>query len=1048
MKNFFKFLMWFFGILVILIAIISVTVKLSENQITDFALDKVSESIDASVKIGNVNFNVVRKFPYASIELENVWLGASEIFNLPDSLSIESDSLLFIKKVYIAVNTRSFMNSKYEIVNVELSGLELSYDVDTAGNTNFDFLMSMDTTQQEEEVVEDSALQFMDILLSDLTLTDITLNFNDASMRAHARLHIPELNLEGKVYGETYTGQVKGSILLTDCGFEDYNVDLMQETYLNFNVGYENDSIYVNNINLNTDGLDLEVLGNAAISDSIYTDLKINLANVNLGELIKYAPKELLQEYGVEKVAGLINIQSSIKGYYADSSSLPQVDAQISITDGTVITKDYPSLNYFSCSGMVSNGKQQNNRTTSAEFSSLKFKTDNSNIDLAFKVSNIDKPSYWLKSNMLLNFADIAAFIPDSTVDYLNGKMKVSFETKGILPNDLGMNSADYFMDRTKLKVELIDVNTALDSITVINDLSLKFAYAPRRIDLTDLAFEAPGYDIAMSNTHVKAKILGKVRDMDHMGADIESFNFQFGSSSISGKAYVKDLKEPNYKLDTDIKLALNEFKSFISDTLLKDIGGTLEMGIQSFGTVNLDSIETQAVPIAFEQTNLSIKVTDFMVVEAMQDPKMTIDDFDLDFEMAEDTLLINSLFFSAMDMTFEMDSTSIWNVYKTIIQEQKDIPLIVQTNIKVGEINYDLIESLMAVEDTLPANEIAQEMPDSPVVNDTVLVDSVKDPAPLLPDFAELGVPHFMVRGKLDVAKVQYEKNLVDDISLLFRFTDSLYVIDQLKFKTSKGDFLTSVMLDARNWDRPRVEFRNTIAGLDLKELLENNDNFGDTAITSEKISGTLTSELHARAFYIDGEWPTRRIRSKGNFMLEDGKIYDYEPLVELSKSMKALGGLRELDKMDFNTLKTSIFFFKDKLYVPKTDIVSSSLDLSASALQKMNDDYEYHIQLHLGDVLTGKSDRLMEAQEKQNKKDGATVERNGINLVAIDMDGETKFGFDNDNLKKKFKNNLNKQHGFLNFSFNPVLVNFSTEMDRTKRNKELIEKYGTKKK
>ena len=122
--------MWFLGVVIILIAIISVAVKLSEDQITDFALDKVSESIDAPIQIGHVNFNVVRKFPFASIELENVWLGASEIFNVPDSLGLKSDSLLFIKKVFIAVNTRSFLNSKYEIVNVELSGLELSYDVD------------------------------------------------------------------------------------------------------------------------------------------------------------------------------------------------------------------------------------------------------------------------------------------------------------------------------------------------------------------------------------------------------------------------------------------------------------------------------------------------------------------------------------------------------------------------------------------------------------------------------------------------------------------------------------------------------------------------------------------------------------------------------------------------------------------------------------------------------------------------------------------------------------------------------------------------------
>ena len=39
-----------------------------------------------------------------------------------------------------------------------------------------------------------------------------------------------------------------------------------------------------------------------------------------------------------------------------------------------------------------------------------------------------------------------------------------------------------------------------------------------------------------------------------------------------------------------------------------------------------------------------------------------------------------------------------------------------------------------------------------------------------------------------------------------------------------------------------------------------------------------------------------------------------------------------------------------------------------------------------------------------------------------------------------KKFKNKLNKQEGMLNLLFNPLLVNFSTDLDRSARNKKII--------
>jgi hypothetical protein len=217
-------------------------------------------------------------------------------------------------------------------------------------------------------------------------------------------------------------------------------------------------------------------------------------------------------------------------------------------------------------------------------------------------------------------------------------------------------------------------------------------------------------------------------------------------------------------------------------------------------------------------------------------------------------------------------------------------------------------------------------------------------------------------------------------------------------------------------------------------------NDNFGDTSITYEKFAGLLTCELDTRAFYADGTWPTDKIRAEGHFTLEDGKIYGYEPLVDLSKN-KLVGGLKELDKLDFIKLNVSIFMLNDKVYIPKTTVVTSSMDITAFAMHGLQDEYEYHLELKLGDVLTGKSEKLIKEQEKQNKLQGVTEERNGIRLVSLKLDGDKKNGFDNDKLIEIFEEKLDKQKGWLKVFFNPNVVNFSTDLDRTKRRKEIDE-------
>ena len=79
------------------------------------------------------------------------------------------------------------------------------------------------------------------------------------------------------------------------------------------------------------------------------------------------------------------------------------------------------------------------------------------------------------------------------------------------------------------------------------------------------------------------------------------------------------------------------------------------------------------------------------------------------------------------------------------------------------------------------------------------------------------------------------------------------------------------------------------------------------------------------------------------------------------------------------------------------------------------------------------------MKKQAELNKKNGGTLDRKGLNLLAMDVDGKSKYGMESNNSKrkKKLENQLNIQQGFLNLLFNPALVNFSTDMDRAKKKK-----------
>lgn len=1040
MKKLLKIFTWFIVVIVTLVIALTVIAKLAENKITDITLKKLSETIEAPVKIDNVSFNLLRKFPLATIELNGVLLGAPKIPNGSDSMSIDMDTIICISKIYVSVKSKPLLNGIIEVMKVDIDGANINYMVDTSGATNIDFLMNIIKAEETDTLPAEP----LNLTLTDLSARNIVCNLNDSLLKTAAKVVISKLKVNAKVDGENILVSAKGGITLTNCSFGETNLHLMNKSDIKFDIDYEDDSLRIKQLVVNTDGARLNLSGGVLLDDEIKSDLTFKGSDLIMDELIKYVPEEMLKEFGLEKVSGKMNLDATVKGNYSESE-LPKVDLTIDFQNGSVTSCDYPGLKNISFRGEVTNGILRNNRSTQFDFSSFHFETGQSKFDVAFSVLDLDHPKYDIKTEMEINVGEFRDFIPDSLIQYIDGNIKASLSTKGQLPDSIGDDFVDYVMANSKANIQITDFNVDVGSTLSIKNFSTIFAYKPNNVSIHSLNIDIPTYNVELKNTSLNADFEGSINNTSELSLNLKSYHIETKGAEISGFAKVKNLDKPDYEFESKIKINLEETKAMLPDTLLKTLRGNMVVNIKSKARFDMDSISYKAMELAFKNSSVNLNLKN-ITAELSDDPLYKIENLSGVINMNPEAITINNMSGVAAGVEFGIDSTEIWNTYETFIQGSEREIFTLQTNVTLGEINNALIGVFMS-SDTTTTDIVSQESNENLVENPdhNSEVSDTTGPNYLLPDLSKLGIPHFLVRGKLAISKVEYEKNVIDDISLKFRFADSLYVIDQFKLKTCDGELNTSVKVDARKWDKPVVDVRSYINNLDVKKLLMVNDNFGDTSLTYEKVSGILTSELHLRAFYADGTWPTERIKVQGHFTVEEGSIYGYEPLVDLSKN-KIIGGLKELAQLDFNTLKTSVFMRNGKIYIPETDIVTSSMDITAFAMHGLQGDYEYHLKLHLGDVLTGKSERIMKEQAKQNKIDGSTIERNGIKLASLKKGDDKKNGFDNDKLEGKFKRDLNKQHGFLRLSFNPLLVNFSTYLDRTARNKELIEKYGGK--
>jgi uncharacterized protein involved in outer membrane biogenesis len=1039
MKKLVKIITYIFIILIGFIIVLTIAAKLAENKITDIALRKVSETIEAPVVIDNVSFNLLRKFPLATIELDGVLLGTHKIPLNLDSVSVDLDTIVSLSKIYVSVKLKPLLKGNIEIMKVDIDGAIINYLVDTSGVTNIDFLIN--TTDSVE--IDSLPAEPLNLTLSDFTTKNIVCNINDSLLKTAAKVLISELKVKAKIEGENIVASVIGRINLSNCSFEETNLHLMNSTDVNFDVDFENDSVHIKQLFINTDGADLTLTGNVLLGDEIQTDVIFKGSDLVIDELIKYAPEEMLREFGLQKISGMMNMDATVKGIYAENES-PKVDLNVNLQNGRVVTKDYPALKNISLQGKITNGILQNNKSTQADFSAFHFETAQSKFDFAFSILDIDHPKYNIKTQVDINVGEFSDFIPDSILQYIDGNIKASLSTKGELPDSIGDDFVDYIMANTKAKIRVADLNIDMDPNLSIKNFSTVFTYKPNNFTVSNLNIDIPSYNFELKNTSLNTDFYGSVNNTSELSLNVKNYHIETKGAEISGFVKVKNLDKPSYDMETRIAFNLEETKSMLPDSFLTALSGNIIIDIKSKATLNLDSIVDQAMDAAFNKSTVKVDVNNLTAI-LPDDPLYKIENLSGVIKMSPEALKINKMSGIAAGLRFEIDSTQIWNSYETFVQGSKKEIFTVETNIKLGEINNSLLGAFM-ISDTTIAETPSRESSEESVNKEYVEPTDTTAPKYLLPDLSEFGLPHFLIRGKLAISKVEYEKNIIDDISLKFRFADSLYVIDQFKLTTCGGKANTSLKLDARRWNKPVVDIKTKIDKLNINELLLVNDNFGDTSITYEKFAGLLTCELNTRTFYTEGAWPTDKIRAEGHFTLENGRIYGYEPLLDLSKNA-ILGGLKGLDKLDFNTLTTSIFMLNDNIYIPKTDVVTSSMDLSAFAMHSLKGDFEYHLKAYLGDVFTGKSDELMKKQEKQDKINSETYDRSGgLKLLSMEIDGNKKNGFDNKKLEDKFKGKLNKQQGWLKLFFNPLLVNFSTEFDRTAKHKEFIEKYGKK--
>jgi len=988
MKYLKKFLAYFSIVFLLIVLTLVLIAELAENKVASIALKRINEQVDANITVSNIDFSLMRDFPDAMVEFQDV------------CVSIPDDTLAKVSRIFISVEVKPLLKSEFIIKEIVVEGGISNYHIDSVGKTNFDVFL--DKPAADEPADTSSASLYLS--LKHLELNNLFCSFADEVNNVKACLYIDNGLTSVYFDSENTKATFKGQLRANNCEYPESPLHLMEETSLNMDVVYFNDVVTINDLLLQSDGIMVQANGEIRNDSSVYTDINLLDARFELAEVKKYIPDSLVIDYGIKDLSGLLSCQAKVKGLYNDSV-MPLINANLQLKQGRVELAPYLPIEDLKLNVNYTNGQLRNDQTTAVIVDTFAFKAGGSKGYIAGSINDLTRINYKLKGDVQLNLQDVSAYVPDSLASGLEGVIALNMNTQGVLPQKYDMAFAQYLLDNTNATMTLSNVGFEMDSLIDLTQCNAVLTYKNKGFQLSQVSAVANNYGLSITNGLITGSYAGNLSDINSLEIKLDELDVATPKSHIKGSAYIKNIGAPEYKFEADVTADLNEFNGFAPDSMVKNMSGIVKAQLVTEGSINMDSISDDVMESLFTTSVINAEMANVNV--AMYDSLLNVTQLNGAINLQDDSISISRLNGELAGISFDSDSTYINNFYNAYWLNQPQT-IKAEGYFNIGDVDFAMFAPFME-EDSL---------------NETVEADT-SEPAKY----------KFAAKGKIRVKSFWYDNALIENISALYNVSDSLYIADQIKFDAFKGSTNSSVRVEMLPDDVMKINFKNSTQGLDVNQLLYDFDDFmeytDEVYISHEQLSGTLsTDSLSGQILYIGDSLAMDKIKLRAKLKLEEGRLREYPITKEMGQDYNIDG----LDDLQFKTLNATVFVSGGSIYAPLTNIKTNTFDISLFGKQEFNLDCQYHIRFYLKEILRkGKTDRLERKQAKEDKQDdyGGTKGLTSLFAVYKVENGKTTKstleGKDSQ-MRKKMKSLIYVKEAFAELEFHPLIVKYNT--------------------
>jgi hypothetical protein len=223
----------------------------------------------------------------------------------------------------------------------------------------------------------------------------------------------------------------------------------------------------------------------------------------------------------------------------------------------------------------------------------------------------------------------------------------------------------------------------------------------------------------------------------------------------------------------------------------------------------------------------------------------------------------------------------------------------------------------------------------------------------------------HINVNLNSEIEQLKFRNFEATAIRGIIKLKDKKLVADPITLSTMNGSITTNGVVDGSDTSRLVVTCFSDVNKINISQMFQEFENFGQSTITNKNIKGVATFKIQfSSVLSPELDMDLDKLYAGIELSIENGELNSVESMKSLSRFID----LKELENIRFATLKNQIEIKNQVINIPKMEVKSSAINLTASGTHTFDNKINYRIKLSLNDLLSRKAKKA----KKQNDEFG----------------------------------------------------------------------------